>query len=616
MNAELMLATAAVLAMATCVSFAGQNGGRREGDVLAGLRAGHPRLLLTDERLADLKARAETDEVLAQAVADVLADADRHMKRRRPVYKKIGPRLLRVSRDVLDRVYALGLAWRWTGQERYARRLTADLKAVCAFEDWNPSHFLDTAEMAHAVGVGYDWLHDDLSEADRVAIRRRLVRLGLEPGRRGHRRKAWWTRNDFNWNQVCNGGLAIGALAVAEDEGQRARYLVGRAVELLPIALATYDPDGAWPEGPGYWSYATRYTAYALSAMETALGTDFGLGDGKGLAETALFPLHLVGPTDLLFNYADDGEPARLGPRPELLYLAHRHNLPAPARLERRLLGQHGARAHDVIWYLPAPTDRSTPVRDRRFRGRVPVAVFRSAWDDPNALFLGIKGGDNQANHGHLDLGSFVFDARGVRWACELGRDNYNLPGYWQGDTSAGRRWTYYRLNSLSHNLVLLDGANQDVHAKAEMIAFRSTPAGGRAVIDLTEAYRPKASRALRGAALLGGRRAVEIRDELTLAEPAEVTWGMTTRAKIDIAGPVATLTQAGQSLTARILAPTGATFATASAHRKPPENPNRGYRRLTVPLGTRQGQVTLRILLAPADVDVRTPPDKPLTKW
>jgi hypothetical protein len=231
-------------------------------------------------------------------------------------------------------------------------------------------------------------------------------------------------------------------------------------------------------------------------------------------------------------------------------------------------------------------------------------------------MFLGIKAGFNQVNHGHLDLGSFVLDARGFRWACELGKDDYNLPGYWSGGSAGGKRWTYYRLNSLSHNLVLLDGASQDVHARARVVGHRSTPAGGRIVIDLSEAYRPKASRALRGAALLGGRQAVEVRDELTLAESAEVTWGMTTRAKIELAGPVATLTQAGQALTARILAPAGATFAVASAHRKPPEKPNKGYRRLTVPLGPREGKVTLRILLAPADADFRTPPDKPLSTW
>jgi len=53
---------------------------------------------------------------------------------------------------VLRRVYALALAYRWTGQEKYARKAAENMLTVCAFKDWNPSHFLDTAEMSHAVG--------------------------------------------------------------------------------------------------------------------------------------------------------------------------------------------------------------------------------------------------------------------------------------------------------------------------------------------------------------------------------------------------------------------------------------------------------------------------------
>ena len=86
---------------------------------------------------------------------------------------------------------------------------------------------------------------------------------------------------------------------------------------------------------------------------------------------------------------------------------------------------------------------------------------MRSAWDDPNALFAGIKAGYNQVNHGHLDLGNFELDALGVRWARDLGSENYNLPGYWEGKRG-GQRWSYYRLGSASHNVVMLGGQHQD----------------------------------------------------------------------------------------------------------------------------------------------------------
>ena len=61
-----------------------------------------------------------------------------------------------VSRSVLDRVYTLAYAHRLRGGVAYRDRLWRELDAVAAFKDWNPPHFLDTAEMTHAVAVGYD----------------------------------------------------------------------------------------------------------------------------------------------------------------------------------------------------------------------------------------------------------------------------------------------------------------------------------------------------------------------------------------------------------------------------------------------------------------------------
>jgi hypothetical protein len=42
------------------------------------------------------------------------------------------------------------------GGEKFRLRTIAELEAACALKDWNPSHFLDTAEMASAVATGYD----------------------------------------------------------------------------------------------------------------------------------------------------------------------------------------------------------------------------------------------------------------------------------------------------------------------------------------------------------------------------------------------------------------------------------------------------------------------------
>src|SRR5690606_2858452 len=92
-----------------------------------------------------------------------------------------------------------------------------------------------------------------------------------------------------NWNQVCNAGFVLAALALAEEEPSLAREVIAGVRETLPYAMAAYEPAGAYPEGPVYWGYGTRFNILILAALESALGQDFGLGRRPGFDRTVLF---------------------------------------------------------------------------------------------------------------------------------------------------------------------------------------------------------------------------------------------------------------------------------------------------------------------------------------
>ena len=137
---------------------------------------------------------------------------------------------------------------------------------------------------------------------------------------------------------------------------------------------------------------------------------------------------------------------------------------------------------HPPRWTCSGTTRRAVNPKaaglplDKYFRG-AEVAVLRSDWENPQALFVGFKAGDNKANHSHLDLGSFVFDAAGVRWAMDLGADDYNLPGYF-----GGQRWNYYRLRAEGHNTLVINPGgtpDQDPAASTRITRFESTPEPG-----------------------------------------------------------------------------------------------------------------------------------------
>lgn len=561
--------------------------------VLTTLKLTHPRIMFQADDEARIR-RALASDATARTFRDaLLRNGSRVITQPPPERVLIGPRLLTVSRTVLERVTTLGLLYRLDGDRRWANRAREELLTAAAFSDWNPSHFLDVAEMSHAFAVGYDWLYDALSVEDRATIRRALVEKGLQPAERQYAARAFWTRASHNWNLVCNGGIAIAALAIADEEPGLAGSVLAQALASLPLALATYAPDGAWPEGPSYWEYGTLYLVSLLASLSSALATDFGLADVPGLSTTGRFRLHVTGPTGLFFNFADAGPLD--GDTPMLFWLARRFDDPALAVGARDAAFSRSS-ARDLLWYDGRGTaaDVAAMPLDARFQS-THLAFFRSAWNDKGALYIGFKGGDNTANHAHLDLGTFVLDALGQRWAVDLGPDDYDLPGYF-GD----ERWTYERLKTSGQNTLLLDGANQDPKAMAPLTGFRSDTDGGFAIADLTAAYASGgATRVHRGISLRDGRARVLVQDEIETSQPVDLTWTMHTYATVTLEGDRALLAQGGAVLEARVLSPEGASFTVQDVEIPPPQQPAAGLHRLQVQLPA-VTSVQLAVLFTP----------------
>ncbi len=582
-------------------------------ELLKMLRQGHPRLLADAAAFAAAKEAVARDRTL-QAWQERVKRQGAEILEAAPSHYEIpdGLRLLSTSRRVLQRTYTLAWLWRTEGGQERVDRLWRELDAAAGFKDWNPRHFLDTAEMTHAFAIAYDWLYDEWSPEQRSRLRAAMVEKGLRPAANILDQNTGWARARHNWNQVCNGGIGLGALALAEAEPELAGRLLAAALKSLQLPMAEFAPDGAWAEGPGYWNYATTYNVVILAALQTALGTDFGLGRIPGFAEAGLFPLYLTGPLQRTFNYADGSDGTIRAPH--LFWMAREFGQPAYAAYQRRVATPHPL---DLLWgqgQLESAPAAALPL-DRHFR-RADIVTFRSAWDDPQAVFVGFKAGDNKANHSNLDLGTFVLDALGVRWALDLGADNYNLPGYF-----GRQRWTYYRLRAEGHNTLVLNpgtGPDQDPAAAGRMLRFQSRPERAVAVADLSPAYQAHGAKVQRGLALLD-RRQVLVQDEIAADPPADTWWFLHTKAEVGLdPNPAeALLTQDGQRLWAKILSPPGATFALLDAKPLPTapqvtgQNENRGVRKLAIHLDA-ASTVRLAVLLVPLKPGEHPPTAQP----
>jgi hypothetical protein len=398
---------------------------------------GHPRLLATRADLDELRGSLDRDPLRRQ-VADLIILQAASLQRVAPIQHKLqGRRLLGESRRCLQRVLTLAMAYHLTGDEQHAGRCRKEMLAASRFSDWNPKHFLDTAEMTCALAIGYDWLYNWLDQASRQEIREAILRKGVVlPFETRHQR---WIRARNNWGQVCHGGMTAGALAVMEHEPELAARTVHQALQNVTVSMAAYAPRGAYPEGPDYWAYGTSYNVLLIGMLESVFGTDFGLLKAPGFDQTGAYPSLACGPSGLFFNYADGG--AKRNPQPILFWFGSHFNRPDWVWGERelwqsriaQLLQANGAKAGGrflplALLWMGAAAERPTNSMPLNWygAGENPITIHRSSWNDPRATFIGLKAGSPSANHGQMDIGSFVLDCDGRRWAVDLGAEGYH----------------------------------------------------------------------------------------------------------------------------------------------------------------------------------------------
>lgn len=548
--------------------------------ILASLRGEHPRVMAEPGTFDALKRLVRGGGLPAELYAKIKKQADQVLSAPLPEHAiRDGLRLLPVSRRVLGHIMVLAIADRIEDDPRYADRAWKEMEAVAAFPDWNPVHFLDTAEMTHALALGYDWLYDRWSDQQRRVIREAIVSKGLRPGLKACDDGVWWVRSWSNWTPVCHGGLASGALAVADVEPDLAARVVHEAVCGVLPAMQAFAPDGGGREGATYWEYAARYNIVLLASLETALGTDFGLSAIEGFGQSGYYQMYMSGADRRAFNFGD----CALTPvsAPQHFWLARKYDVPAFSWFRLNAIEQGKPSSNvltvlDLLWYDDRGRDfdvKTLPL-DRHFRV-AECASMRSAWEG-DAMVVGIQAGEARKLLGHrqLDLGSFVLEALGERWIIDLGTESETYYGYRHHNP----RWKYLRVRAEGHNLPLFnpgEGPDQHLDAVAPFIAFESTPQEAMAVVDLTEAYQPHAERAIR-TFVFEDRKRLVLSDEIVARQPAELWWFLHTEADVELdnEGRRAVLTQNGKQLTIRLEQPDGARLELMDC-RPLPSSPN-----------------------------------------
>lgn len=533
----------------------------------------HPRLIFTDKDFEDIRLAAKEDVPFRQLHAQILQEADRLIGAPPLEHRLAGKRLLAVSRAALTRIAYCAYAYRTTGERKYFDQAVSDMQTVCRFPDWNARrHFLDVGEMTAAVAIGYDWLYAELTDETKRLARKAIVDFGFTPAEKGDWNLDFYQARN-NWNQVCNAGLACGALALYEQQKTISRKLILKAVETNEAAMkAIYSPDGNYPEGYSYWNYGTGFEVLLLTVLQTALGTDFGLSKVEGFSRTGQFMLHMEGPNKLCFNYSDCA-PDISACMPQW-YFAFRSGDLSHLYLEKDKLAGYSAcedaRLLPLYAYyafkldlkdladIPAPAEKIF-----RGGGTTPVVLIHRNWKmDATDRFLGIKGGKAGVSHGHQDAGSFVYDAFGARWSADLGLQSYGTlePYVRLWDMQDGsERWTVFRYNNFNHSTITVNGKPHLVDGFAPILSVIDEKDRKGAVVDLTPPLRQEVESALREVWMQGDDLYVKDRVRAKPDKTASVRWTLVTKARPVIEyGGITLKSAGGRYMQLTVSSPTG----------------------------------------------------------
>ncbi|MFD2117555.1 Ig-like domain-containing protein [Paenibacillus yanchengensis] len=538
----------------------------------------HPRLLATAADFDRMKGLLQTDPLFQSWFEQVKKATDQLLTQPIVPYKK--PDGLRLDTTASNYLVQLAFMYQITGEEKYAARAWDELENVSStnYPDWSHQHFLDTAMTSFGVSIAYDWLYDYLDDDQKSTVRTAIVTKALKEAEKVYKAGNGWAIDVYNWNFVSNAGMIAGALAVADDGGAATEALAGSILNYsfksLQYGLRQYAPDGSAIEGPAYWEYGTRYLVYLLHSLETTFGHDFGFSTYEGLFETPNYPIYIAGNTGT-FNYSDNEDSFISGQL--LLWFAKQQQQPGFAwyhQYSNKKMNKIGV--YDLLWYDPELYEGGQPEQKDYEFTRQPLVTMRSNWEDPYGTFVGFKGGVNGAPHGDLDIGTFVLDALGVRWAVDLGKEDYNLPGFWDRN-EASARWTYYRKRPDGHNTLVINPTEnpkktqQIWNAYAPIVARqlnKTSDNNAFAITDMSAAYAPHGVHATRGVALINERREFVVRDEVKLKKASELYWFMHTAAEIDIVnnGQTAILTDGDKRLVAKLVNSSAAQFTVMDA--------------------------------------------------
>ena len=486
------------------------------------MRNVHPRLYLTNDRIAFLREAVKTthkhlwEEIREQADSLLKRKVQHYMDT--DEYSNIEQNYMRNNGNNMP---LLAMAYVISGEDKYFDAAKVWALTSCEYPTWGLHEFanvdLATGHQLYGLALVYDWLYHDLDESARLTIRETLVRKAsnlFDLAAKGiivnddeaYRKHPWpeWDEaymQNHLWINSC--GIGIAGLAVFDEVDGALRW-PAFTIDRYARTMAILGDDGASHEGPGYWTYGVEWMLKFMELSRDLLEVD--MYDNEWWRNTWKYrvymglPQHSWTRSNTTINAGDSPRYDWYGPDTMLRRLASEygngHAQWLADALDSADVEHASARWLNLLWYDPSvetlpPADLPTL---HHFTD-MDIASARSDWSgDESYLFFKcgpyvghkaireLKYCPSSAHHVHPDTGNFMVFANGEWLIID---DGYR--GKYTGQ----------------HNTLIIDGGEQlgggypifhgdEAHgaqARPRIIRADSSPEFDHLTGDATEAY-------------------------------------------------------------------------------------------------------------------------------
>lgn len=285
----------------------------------AGSDMAHPRLWLSPDTLAQFKTDLTADPdhcgwagFFEKSVAPWLDTPVMDEPAGYPNHQRTPPIWRQTYIDCQELLYAIrhqAIA----GKVLEDQALLDSAKAwLLSASEWDPDGTTSRAytdewafRVCLALAWGYDWLHDQLSEAEAATVRKALLARTRQVA--DHLIKhANIHLFPFDSHAVrAVSAVLIPACIALLDEEDEARDWLDYSIEFLYTVYSPWgDSDGGWAEGPHYWMTGMAYLIDAANLLKNFTGLN--LYDRPFFQKTGDFPLYTKAPDTRRATFGDD----------------------------------------------------------------------------------------------------------------------------------------------------------------------------------------------------------------------------------------------------------------------------------------------------------------------